>query len=168
MNLLLDVQESWCFFHLEHSTTNFLSVKKKNFLNVFFFLKTRFNLLMHAYVSSVSISRELMNWFWHVEAGAEEEKDNLWGKTQEEVWNARRLWMGRGIMGIVHRRLSLLVAWRLGLQPLSLRLNAILPLFLGGSQNLSLLLVIIFEFFSFLFFFTICQNFMVWFIYPHL
>ena len=90
-----------------------------------------------------------MNLFWYIEAGAKEEKGNLWGKTQEEVWNARRLWMGRWIMRMVRRSLSLLVAWGLWLQPLSLRQNAILPLFLGGSQNLSLPRVSIFEFFFF-------------------
>lgn len=30
-----------------------------------------------------------------LETGVGEEKDSIWGKTQEEVWNARRLWMGR-------------------------------------------------------------------------
>uniref|UniRef100_A0A2P2LTN5 Uncharacterized protein n=1 Tax=Rhizophora mucronata TaxID=61149 RepID=A0A2P2LTN5_RHIMU len=29
------------------------------------------------------------------ETGAGEEKDNLWRSAQEEVWNARRLRMGR-------------------------------------------------------------------------
>jgi hypothetical protein len=47
---------------------------------------------------------------WCLEAGAGEEKDNLWRAAQEEVWNARRLWMGRRIMGMVQRRLFLLVA----------------------------------------------------------
>ena len=43
---------------------------------------------------------------WHIKAGAEEKKDNLWGKTQEKVWNVRRLWIGRLIIGMVLRRLS--------------------------------------------------------------
>nr|POF27083.1 hypothetical protein CFP56_28916 [Quercus suber] len=44
------------------------------------------------------------------EAGAGEEKDNIWRAAQEKVWNARRLWMGRGVTGMAQRRLSLLVA----------------------------------------------------------
>ena len=83
----------------------------------------------------------------YVEAGAGEEKDNIWRAAQEKVWNARRLWMGRGVTGMAQRRLSLLVAWRPWLQPQSLRQNAILLLFLGGFQNLTLALVIIYDFF---------------------
>jgi len=89
------------------------------------------------------------NSVWCLEAGAGEEKDNLWRAAQEEVWNARRLWMGRRIMGMVQRRLFLLVAWRLGLLPLSLTQNAILLLFLGGSRNLILALVSFIYFLSF-------------------
>lgn len=52
----------------------------------------------------------LMDIFSYVEAGAGEEKDNIWRAAQEKVWNARRLWMGRGVTGMAQRRLSLLVA----------------------------------------------------------
>lgn len=51
-----------------------------------------------------------MDIFSYVEAGAGEEKDNIWRAAQEKVWNARRLWMGRGVTGMAQRRLSLLVA----------------------------------------------------------
>lgn len=89
------------------------------------------------------------NIFWYLEAGAREEKDNIWRAAQEEVWNARRLWMGRRVTGMARRRLYHLVAWRLGLQSLSSRQNAILLLFLGGFQKL-IALVIIYDFSVFL------------------
>lgn len=102
--------------------------------------------LIFVFVFCSSDSREYIM-ISFAEAGAGEEKDNLWRTAQEEVWNARRLWMGRWIMEIAQRRLFLLVAWRLEHLHLSLMPNAILQLFLGGSQNPILALVIIFEFF---------------------
>lgn len=91
------------------------------------------------------LSLNVFDIFWYLEAGAREEKDNIWRAAQEEVWNARRLWMGRGVTGMARRRLYHLVAWRLGLQSLSSRQNAILLLFLGGFQKL-IALVIIYDF----------------------
>lgn len=91
------------------------------------------------------LNLKIFNIFWSLEAGAREEKDNIWRAAQEEVWNARRLWMGRRVTGMARRRLYHLVAWRLGLQSLSSRQNAILLLFLGGFQKL-IALVIIYDF----------------------
>ena len=96
--------------------------------------------------------------FWWIilvfpEAGDRRERDNTWRTSQEKVWNARRLWMGRWLMGMVERRSFLLVAWRLRLQTPSLRLNAIQLLFQAGFQNFSLALVIL-HFFNFFNIFT--------------
>lgn len=85
---------------------------------------------------------KFFNIFWSVEAGAREEKDNIWRAAQEEVWNARRLWMGRRVTGMARGRLYHPVAWRLWLQSLSSRQNAILLLFLGGFQKLIALVII--------------------------
>jgi hypothetical protein len=52
-----------------------------------------------------SYNLKIFNIFWFVEAGAREEKDNIWRAAQEEVWNARRLWMGRRVTGMARRRL---------------------------------------------------------------
>lgn len=85
------------------------------------------------------------------EAGASEEKGNLWETTQKEVWDARRLWMGRRVTGMAWRRKFLPVVWKPWLQHLSWTQTVTLLLFLGGSQNLKLPLVIIsyFNFCSF-------------------
>lgn len=77
------------------------------------------------------------------EAGASEEKGNLWETTQKEVWDARRLWMGRRVTGMAWRRKFLPVVWKPWLQHLSWTQTVTLLLFLGGSQNLKLPLVII-------------------------
>ena len=69
-----------------------------------------------------------------------EEEDNLWKTAKEEVWHARRLWMGRRVM-----------AWRSQFHHVASRpeqlpkrmLNAIQLLFPGGFQNPGRPLVII-------------------------
>lgn len=93
-------------------------------------------------------SQYLMTVSSNVEAGATAEKDHIWRAAKEKVWDARRLWMGRRVTRMVQRGQSLLVAWKQGLQPQSLMPNATPLLFLGGFQNLSLPLVIIYNFFS--------------------
>lgn len=102
-------------------------------------------------------SQYLMTVSSNVEAGATAEKDHIWRAAKEKVWDARRLWMGRRVTRMVQRGQSLLVAWKQGLQPQSLMPNATPLLFLGGFQNLSLPLVIIYNFFSSpIFFFIFC------------
>lgn len=103
-------------------------------------------------------SQYLMTVSSNVEAGATAEKDNIWRAATEKVWDARRLWMGRRVTRMVQWGQSLLVAWKQGLQPQSMMPNATLLLFLGGFQNLSLPLVIIYNFISspIFFFFIFC------------
>lgn len=103
-------------------------------------------------------SQYLMTVSSNVEAGATAEKDHIWRAAKEKVWDARRLWMGRRVTRMVQRGQSLLVAWKQGLQPQNMMPNATLLLFLGGFQNLSLPLVIIYNFISspIFFFFIFC------------